>query len=159
MQRDNTRRQQGGVRGGVQRFDSGAFRDARVAANISPLQLAALLGVSRQTVSRWESGEAAPTPGHLLRARAILNVTPEALGLPEIGTSTLVDLRERAGWASKALAAHLGIDPTTFKAIELGHTAVSDRLITSLAVALNVVHDDVRAAWQRSRDALTSRDN
>lgn len=153
-----SKRRQGGVRGGVRRFDPDAFRRARIAANLTPHQLASRLGMSRQAVTRWESGATAPTPGRLLTARAVLNVTPEQLGMPTVESSTLAELRERAGWQAKALAAELGLDPTTYHSIEIGHTPVRDALLTRFAVALRMVNDDVEAAWSRSRKLLMQDD-
>jgi DNA-binding XRE family transcriptional regulator len=45
---------------------SGAARGQRDAAGISAARIAAAIGVSRQAVSSWETGDAVPTVEHAL---------------------------------------------------------------------------------------------
>ena len=40
------------------------LKSARAALDMSQQQLADAVGVSRQTISNWESGQGAPTPDH-----------------------------------------------------------------------------------------------
>ena len=55
---------------------SGAARIARESARLSAGELAAALGVSRQSVHSWESGRAVPSAAHALAyARALAAVT------------------------------------------------------------------------------------
>ena len=51
---------------------SGSARTARDAAGVSSAEMAAALGVSRQSVSAWEAGRSVPSAAHALAyARAL----------------------------------------------------------------------------------------
>ena len=52
---------------------------ARKKAGLSQTDLADLIGVSRQSVSKWETGESSPEAGNLLPAAKALNVTVDWL--------------------------------------------------------------------------------
>ena len=51
----------------------------RKSAGISQEKLADMLGVSRQAVSKWETGETQPEMANLLAICKILNITPNEL--------------------------------------------------------------------------------
>ena len=48
------------------RLRSGDARHARRAAGVTAAEVASVLGVSRQSVSQWETGEAVPSVRHAL---------------------------------------------------------------------------------------------
>lgn len=79
---------------------------------LSQEELAAQVGVSRQAVSKWETGEAMPDLNKLLSLKEALNVSMDALcGLEEPaaeGQTGAVPMR-RAGWVWKLLCAVLVI--------------------------------------------------
>ena len=52
---------------------------ARKKAGLSQTDLADAVGVSRQSVSKWETGESAPEAGNLLLIAKALNVTTDWL--------------------------------------------------------------------------------
>ena len=52
---------------------------ARKKAGLSQTDLADLVGVSRQSVSKWETGESSPEAGNLLPVARALNVTTDWL--------------------------------------------------------------------------------
>ncbi len=52
-------------------------RVIREEAGASQQQVADVLGVSVGTVSRWESGDRCPTPRHIARYRAVLDMLLE----------------------------------------------------------------------------------
>lgn len=57
----------------------GSAREQRIAAGVSPGETAAVIGVSRQSVSAWEAGRAVPSGKHALAyARALAAVTLRA---------------------------------------------------------------------------------
>lgn len=58
---------------------SGSLSKYRKAAGISQEKLADMLGVSRQAVSKWETGETQPEMANLLAICKILKVTPDEL--------------------------------------------------------------------------------
>lgn len=51
----------------------------RKSAGISQEKLADMLGVSRQAVSKWETGETQPEMANILAICKILNITPNEL--------------------------------------------------------------------------------
>ena len=51
----------------------------RKSAGISQEKLADMLGVSRQAVSKWETGETQPEMANLMAICRILNITPNEL--------------------------------------------------------------------------------
>jgi len=60
------------------------LRDARRARCLMPGQLADLLGVGDSAVRSWELGLRTPSPELRQRLCAILQKTPEELGLPPL---------------------------------------------------------------------------
>ena len=73
----------------------------RRALELSQEQLAEKLGVSRQAVSKWETGESLPDTDKLLSLASALEMTAdELLGLTGEGESASAppSRRERAGW-------------------------------------------------------------
>ena len=73
----------------------------RRALGLSQEQLAEKLGVSRQAVSKWETGESLPDTDKLLSLASALEMTAdELLGLTGEGESASAppSRRERAGW-------------------------------------------------------------
>lgn len=57
----------------------GSARRGREASGISAPEVAAALGVSRQSVSAWESGRSVPSAGHALAyARLLASLMPRA---------------------------------------------------------------------------------
>ena len=73
----------------------------RRALGLSQEQLAEKLGVSRQAVSKWETGESLPDTDKLLPLASALEMTAdELLGLTGEGESASAppSRRERAGW-------------------------------------------------------------
>ena len=73
----------------------------RRALGLSQEQLAEKLGVSRQAVSKWETGESLPDTDKLLSLAGALEMTAdELLGLTGEGESASAppSRRERAGW-------------------------------------------------------------
>lgn len=64
-------------RGGIQCFKSERLSQILAARRLSQAQLAALVGVSPATVSKWRSGTQAPERGALERLASVVNVTQE----------------------------------------------------------------------------------
>ena len=65
----------------------------RKAAGVSQEKLADMLGVSRQAVSKWETGETQPEMANLLAICKILKVTPDEL----LGYESIVGSKTGAG--------------------------------------------------------------
>lgn len=64
-------------RGGIQGFESERLSQILAARRLSQAQLAALVGVSPATVSKWRSGNQAPERDTLERLASVVNVMPE----------------------------------------------------------------------------------
>ena len=63
----------------------------RKEARMSQEALAAELGISRQAVSRWETGEAMPDTGKIIELSRIFSVTTDYLLLDEVTTARRYD--------------------------------------------------------------------
>jgi len=59
------------------------IRQARQRAHLSQEKVAELIGVSRQAVTKWESGQSTPTTDNLCRLAEILETTVDLLIAPE----------------------------------------------------------------------------
>jgi Zn-dependent peptidase ImmA (M78 family)/DNA-binding XRE family transcriptional regulator len=64
-------------RGGIQGFQCERLRQILAARRLSQAQLAALVGVSPATVSKWRAGSQSPERETLDRLASVVNVTPE----------------------------------------------------------------------------------
>lgn len=58
---------------------SDSIKKARLAVGLSTMQLAAAVGVSRQTVNEWERGVVGPSPENRAKLAAALGMTAEEL--------------------------------------------------------------------------------
>lgn len=135
------------------RFDAATFRHARISAGYSRVELAALLGVSKQTVKSWEAGRRTPTPERLDDAAALLRVEPAALnGRTDSQRLDLQGLRETAGLSVRAAARRLGIDPKTVRRVEAGQRPPPDpaRMRGVYHVADRTLAAAIERSWQRS---------
>lgn len=54
--------------------------------------LAELLGVSRQAVSKWETGQSKPGTGHLIHLAELFQISPKDLAAPDMTVSLLLFL-------------------------------------------------------------------
>lgn len=64
-------------RGGIQGFQQDRLSQVLAARRLTQVQLAALVGVSPATVSKWRAGSQAPERQALERLAGVVNVTPE----------------------------------------------------------------------------------
>lgn len=62
---------------GVNGFNPGRLSQALAARRLPQVQLAAMVGVSPATVSKWRSGQQAPESEKLERLASVINVSPE----------------------------------------------------------------------------------
>lgn len=63
------------------------IKDCRLKANLSQEKLAELVGVSRQAVTKWESGQSAPNTENLFKLAEILGTTVDFLLTADTGPS------------------------------------------------------------------------
>jgi transcriptional regulator with XRE-family HTH domain len=103
-------------------FDRARLRRARRAAGLTQLELGARLGVSKTTVHLWEQGGRVPRASRVAAIAAALGVDPEELMTisDRSDTATLADVRQRAGYSQAALAARLGVPPSSLSDMERG---------------------------------------
>ena len=65
------------------------IREARLRAHLSQEKVAELIGVSRQAVTKWESGQSAPSTDNLFKLAEVLGTTVDLLIAPEDSTASI----------------------------------------------------------------------
>ncbi|MGV3010658.1 helix-turn-helix domain-containing protein [Streptococcus thoraltensis] len=73
------------------------LKSLRTARNLSQDNLAEQLYISRQAISKWENGDAAPDMDNLIKLASILEVSLDELMLgrtPEVKVERIVETRE-----------------------------------------------------------------
>lgn len=125
----------------------------RVAAGLTQVQLADVIGTKQERVSDWERGVTTPRP-------QLIPMLAEALGLDALlflaadpGAPDLADLRLAAGLSSGELAAAAGITVPRYRRLELGaaHREPAPALVEKLAQLLALPVVTVRAAIEEAR--------
>jgi transcriptional regulator with XRE-family HTH domain len=144
-------------RKGVRGFSSSLLRKARADAGLRPDELARLLGVSRQAVTTWESGKSKPSPGMLRALADALRVRPADLAPIREEDLRMGDLRAHAGLTQIEVADALAVNPTMIGDMERGFRPVSEDQVTTLTALYGLTDDRVRAVWERTYDAVTTR--
>ncbi|WP_245819553.1 helix-turn-helix domain-containing protein [Rhodococcoides yunnanense] len=144
-------------RSGVRGFRADRLRDLRVRAGLTPDDLAARLGTSRQAVSTWEVGRSTPPPATLgLIAEALDTSVSTLVPIPE-SQLRLADLRVHAALSQADAAKLIGVSATVLADIERGRKPESVERVASLADAYGVAAEVVSAAWVRTQEARTTR--
>lgn len=141
------RRQRSGE--SVVSFDPAALRRIRTERGLTIEALAQRCGVPRPSVSNYEAGRTIAGIDTLQVLASVLGVDPLDLTTATPETSTLADLRARAGVTRSAMAAGLGIARDTWDAMETGRRRLQDRLIDQLAAVLSVTAEQVVQAHAR----------
>lgn len=144
-------------RKGVRGFSSSLLRKARADAGLRPDELARLLGVSRQAVTTWESGKSKPSPGMLRALAEALRVQPADLAPIREEDLRMGDLRAHAGLTQIEVADALAVNPTMIGDMERGFRPVSEDQVTALTALYGLTDGRVRAVWERTYDAVTTR--
>lgn len=67
------------------------IREARLRAHLSQEKVAELIGVSRQAVTKWESGQSAPSTDNLFKLAEVLGTTVDILIAPEDNTASIAE--------------------------------------------------------------------
>lgn len=70
-----------------------ALKETRIRCQMTQEFVAEMLGVSRQSVSKWENGSSDPNTSNLIALAKLYKISPEELlecatGMPESGSST-----------------------------------------------------------------------
>ena len=146
-------------RSGVRGFSPAALREARAAAGLRTDELARLLGVSHPAVTMWESGKSKPTPAMLLALSNTLGVRTAYLAPIREADLRIGDLRAHAGLTQVEVAKGVGVGPTVIGNLERGLRPVSEDHVVTLAALYGVTEARVRAVWQQTYDAVTTRLN
>lgn len=81
---------------GINGFQPGRLSQALAARRLSQVQLAAMVGVSPATVSKWRSGQQAPEADTLARLASVINVNPEWFTRPLPGQCSAPLFRSNA---------------------------------------------------------------
>ncbi|MER6845805.1 helix-turn-helix domain-containing protein [Streptomyces platensis] len=139
---------------GVAGFRSSRLHELRCQANLSADQLAALSGISPETVRRVEKGDRQPS-GRVLRAlAAALDTSTEDLA-PMSGTPTLKRLRQDKGLTQREIATAVGVSPQMVSQVERGVYGVSRP--EQWAAAYGVSRKRWQAAWEAGREERRER--
>lgn len=146
-------------RSGVRGFSPAALRRARATAELRVDELARLLGVSRQAVAGWETGKSNPTPAMLAALAAALRVQAADLAPVREADLRMGDLRVQAGLTQVEVSQAVQVNPTMIGDMERGFRAVAEDHIGPLADLYGVPRDRLRAVWQQTYDAVTTRLN
>jgi transcriptional regulator with XRE-family HTH domain len=147
-----------GGRQGATGFDPARLRAVREAAQLTQGALAASAGVHVSTVGEWESGRQVPRVETVAALARALRIEPADLLEPLDGALTLERLRAAAGRSQQQIADTAGMLRNTYSAVERGETAaLSYQDTKSLAAALDVTDDQLRAAHTVSRSAYLER--
>ena len=83
-------------RGGIQGFQESRLIQILAARRLTQVQLAAMVGVSPATISKWRAGTQAPEREALERLAGVVNVTPEWFTRPPTEKLTLPLFRSNA---------------------------------------------------------------
>lgn len=144
-------------RNGVRGFSGAALRRGRSDAALRTDELAALVGVSRQTVTAWENGTARPSPAALRTLASTLRITTGDLVPIRESDLRISDLRALAGLTQEQVGAHVGLSTTAVGDLERGFRVVDDHLVELFSGLYDVRADRVRAVWQQTNDYVATR--
>ncbi|WP_433892630.1 helix-turn-helix domain-containing protein [Streptomyces sp. CA-111067] len=131
------------------RFEGAVLRRERRAADITGAVLADRIGVSRPSVTIWETGTGFPSLDKLPAiARALGRPLDELF--PRDGTPDLLDLRCDAGLTQKDAGAAIGTTHNPVHNAEKGRRRLDPAYLPALAVAYGVSQEELEAAQDRS---------
>ena len=133
-------------------FSGAILRRNRLRLGYSAAALAVRIGVRENTVLRWETGLASPTPRHLGAIAESVRLTPADLLTSVNARRTLRDLRLFAALNLDQAAQQAGLSRSALVRLERGVAAVGDRA-SLLASAYNVDLSEVHAAATETLDA------
>lgn len=144
-------------RSGVRGFRGDKLREQRVKARLTPDDLAARIGTTRQAVSTWETGRSRPAPEMLGLLADALDTSIAVLVPIPAGKLRMSDLRVRAALNQRNAAAQLGIGATTLAEVENGAKPVRDDLVSKIAELYGVDKRIVAEAWKRGHEHRETR--
>lgn len=117
----------------VRGFRPDRLRELRKEAGLTPDDLAALVEVSRQSISLWETGRAVPQPSALKALAARLHTNIAALVEIPAAEMLLSDLRVLAGLGQEEVADLIGVSATTLAELERGVRGLHEARVAALA--------------------------
>ncbi|MFF4291000.1 helix-turn-helix domain-containing protein [Streptomyces sp. NPDC001633] len=139
---------------GVSGFRSSRLHELRCQANLSVDELAALSGISPETVRQVEKGSRQPG-GRVLKALATaLHTTTQDLA-PTSEEPTLKRLRQEQGRTQREIAGKIGVTPQMVSQVERGVYGVSKP--AQWAAAYGVSRKRWQAAWEAGREQRRQR--
>ncbi len=137
---------------GVAGFSGAAARQARRLTGLTADQVGVQLGVTEQTVFRWERNRSRPTAEHLGALAQVLNVSPADL-MPRRATRTpnLRDLRQFAGVSIAVLSEKTKISASAIVRFERGvASSMSEAVTDRLAEVYGLTSEEIENARQAS---------
>jgi transcriptional regulator with XRE-family HTH domain len=134
---------------GVASFSGSAARRGRLATALTADELAIQIGVTEQTVLRWERGEASPTADHLGTLAEALDLAAADL-LPRRKTQepTLRDLRHFCGLSIRTAADRTGLSASGIVRLERGVSSLAEGSAFKLARGYDLAVNEVERAYR-----------
>ncbi|MFF3157996.1 helix-turn-helix domain-containing protein [Streptomyces sp. NPDC057910] len=120
----------------VQDFSPSGLRAARDDRGMSQDDLAKAIGVTPNTVGRWERGKGAPSSRAFGVLVELLGVSPSRLLAPLSPDADLATLRTRAGLRQEDVAHRLAVQRSDISEMELGTSPMKE----GWAVALHELY-------------------
>lgn len=143
---------------GVTGFSGSAARRGRLAADLTADELAIQIGVTEQTVLRWERGEASPTADHLgTLAEALDLVAADLLPRRKTQEPTLRDLRHFCGLSVRAAADKTSLSASGIVRLERGVPSLAKGSASKLASAYGLALNDVEQAYKVTQSLRLNR--
>lgn len=143
------------ARGRLRGFRADRLRAARTAAGLTQEMLAIRAGLSRGTVTHWESGRSAPDPRSALRVGEVLGVAVRDLTAITSAEAEPADFRAWAGFTRPLVNAATGIPEEALGQIERFVARPSPAAAAELGALFGVEPATYLSAWERGR-ALAS---
>lgn len=121
------------------------------APDVATLARTSRVGVS--TIRHWLSGARLPQVHQLAKVAAALGVQISELVVVEPDARMLSYYRNILGCTQVDLAAEAGIPTSTLSVIERGELlTLTDSVVTTLAAALHISEEELRAAYRRTQN-------
>ena len=138
-------------------FDPTRLVELRSDQGLSRSDLGRLAGVSYNSLLRWETGAAVPSPDLLARIATTLGVDVAALAAVREENRTLASWRTQSNLTQGDVATALGISCSTYSRLERGERPPTAADTNSLARLFDITTEQVRTSWERAHKRPAAR--
>lgn len=125
------------------------LRDLREAAGLSQVGLAKLIGVTRNAISQWESGETVPSSRRLAKLGKVLGVSVDSI-FSEVNH----DVKAKILTAAERLVARLGVRGTTVEIVCASADVTLQQFDNSFDTLEQLFNEIVRLHTERQFEQL-----